>query len=278
MYWTPQGERVLLGAERYLFEETLGMMVDELSVDDAEFGVEAFDELQRGQKLFVLYRAGRALLHPDEPKPQLTGFLEGGVAAVYRVMLDQIVQEIDDADFSAAASLNWRRMAREAFAQWYDLEECPQEDSSDKSEWDGVIECLEAAVLWDNDFEVREGLDADPDASSALKLILDIPDNYFTEVPFDVSDDQLDLYIDALKGLTPRGRGFSGSLRARWTQKLPSRVGWYWLTPDPASREDARCLAVVDYDGLVVQDGQASGPVEAFAGWWWQGPIAPEGE
>ena len=114
-----------------------------------------------------------------------------------------------------------------------------------------------------------------PDTSSAVKDVLGIPDNYFTEVPFDVPDDQFDLYIDALKGLTPRGRGFSVSLRVPWTQELPSRV---WLTPDPANREDARCLEVVDYDGLVVQDGQASGAVEAFAGWWWQGPIAPEGE
>ena len=33
--------------------------------------------------------------------------------------------------------------------------------------------------------------------------------NYYTEVAYDPPDDQLDLYVDALKGLTPRGRGES---------------------------------------------------------------------
>ena len=74
-------------------------------------------------------------------------------------------------------------------------------------EWELLIECLEGAVLWDNDFEVQEGMDVDPDASRSLKRVLGIPDNYYIEVPCDLPDGQINLYIDALKGLTPRGRG-----------------------------------------------------------------------
>ena len=84
MYRTSEGERILLGAERRLFEESLAMMVDLLATGDCDFGVQVFDDLQRGQKLFALYRAARGLLQPDEPPPELTAFLEGAVASVYR--------------------------------------------------------------------------------------------------------------------------------------------------------------------------------------------------
>ena len=88
-----------------------------------------------------------------------------------------------------------------------DLDDLPDKDCSDESEWHLLIECLEGAVLCDNDFEVTEGMDADPDQSRSLKQVLGIPDNYFIEIPCDVPDEQINLYIDALKGLTPRGRG-----------------------------------------------------------------------
>ncbi len=63
---------------------SLAMMVDYLSDGDAGFGVQVFDDLQWGQKLFALYRVARALLQPDEPAPEHTAFSEGTVASVYR--------------------------------------------------------------------------------------------------------------------------------------------------------------------------------------------------
>ena len=36
-----------------------------------------------------------------------------------------------------------------------------------------------------------------------------VSETYYTAVPHDPPDDQLNLYLDALKGLTPRGRGDS---------------------------------------------------------------------
>ena len=92
MYRTSKGERILLDAERRLFEESLAMMVDNLSVCDGDFGVPAFDQLQLGQKLFSLYRAGRALLQPDEPPPEITAFLEAAVAAVYQHVSDMVIR------------------------------------------------------------------------------------------------------------------------------------------------------------------------------------------
>jgi hypothetical protein len=210
MYRTPEGERILLGAERRLFEESLGMMVDLLSEGDTDFGVQPFDELQRGQKLFALYRAGRGLLAPDEPAPELTAFLEATVAAVYRFIQGQVVQEIEEPDF-ATADPSWRSMVLDAIRQRGDVEDIPDESDPDISQWEFLMECLQNGVLWDNDLEMQEGMDIDPDTSRSLKRILGIPDNYYIEVPSDVRDGQVNLYIDALKGLTPRGRTQNGT-------------------------------------------------------------------
>ena len=85
MYNTPAGERVLRGAERRLFVESLGMMVDHLSTGDCDFEVAIFDNLQRNQKVAALYTIARALLCSDSPAPRLTAVVEGTVASVYSV-------------------------------------------------------------------------------------------------------------------------------------------------------------------------------------------------
>jgi hypothetical protein len=208
VYRTSEGERILLGAERRLFEESLAMMVDLLATGDCEFGVQVVDELQRGQKLFALYRAARGLLQPDEPPPELTAFLEGAVASVYRWALAMAIQEIEHPEF-ATADPSWRKQILDAARECEDIDELPDEKSRDRGEWELLIECLEGAVLWDTDFEAQDRLDADPDASRALDQFMGISDNYYTEVAHDPPDDQVNLYIDALMGLTPRGRGES---------------------------------------------------------------------
>ena len=148
MYHTPHGERILLGAERQLFEESLGMMVDHLSTGDCEFGVPVFDELQRGQKLFALYRVARALLQPDEPVLELTAFVEAAAATVYRHALDMVVQEVEEPEFAGHSS-SWRKLVCEAARQDDDIEEVPLETSNNKDDWELMMECLEGNVFWD---------------------------------------------------------------------------------------------------------------------------------
>jgi hypothetical protein len=70
MWWTPEGERILLGAEAELLPNALGFVADHVRDDqngDWEFGISTFDGLQHGQKLSVLAQIGRALLCEDEP-------------------------------------------------------------------------------------------------------------------------------------------------------------------------------------------------------------------
>ena len=67
LWWTPEGQRVLQGAEGRAFREALGMIV-KMVRDDTEglwkFGAPPFDNLQPSQKL--------ALLREDRPMPRLT--------------------------------------------------------------------------------------------------------------------------------------------------------------------------------------------------------------
>ena len=184
------------------------MMVDLLATGDCEFDVQVFDELQRGQKLFALYRAARGLLRPDEPPPELTAFLEATVATVYRWALAMAIQEIEHPEF-ATADPSWRKQIFDAARECEDIEELPDETSRDREEWELLIECLEGAVLWDTDFEAQDRLDAAPDATGALDQFMGISDDYYTAVAHDPPDNQINLYVDALIGLTPRARGKS---------------------------------------------------------------------
>ena len=196
-----------MGSERRLFEQSLGMIVDQLSVFDGDLGVPAFDQLQLGQKLYALYRAGRALLVPDEPPPEITAFLEAAVATVYKHIFDMLIQEIDEPEFEQQPS--WRQMISEAARQSDSIDHVPPASSRNKEEWEIIVDCLADDVIRDRDFEMQLHLDADPEKSRNVKQMMGISENYYTAVAHDPADDQLNLYIDALKGLTPRGRGES---------------------------------------------------------------------
>jgi hypothetical protein len=100
MWWTPEGERVLRGAEWELFREGLDVtwdMVEECMNDPDLFvsGVEAFDRLQPNQKLALLALVGNALKEEGEPRPKLTAHTEVTVAAIFRHIADQVAFEID---------------------------------------------------------------------------------------------------------------------------------------------------------------------------------------
>ena len=85
MWWTPDGERILQGAEGQLFREALGMIVDMVSDDNEglwQFAAPPFDKLQLNQKLAVLAQVGTALLCKDQPMPRLTAALEAVYEAV----------------------------------------------------------------------------------------------------------------------------------------------------------------------------------------------------
>ena len=98
MWSTPDGERILQGAERRLFREALSMVVDSVRDDNEgfwRFNVPPFDDLQPNQKLALLARIGTALLREDEPMPKPTAVLEAAVGAVYEAIRILVEMEID---------------------------------------------------------------------------------------------------------------------------------------------------------------------------------------
>jgi hypothetical protein len=181
------------------------MIVDLLADGDVGFGVVPFDQLQRNQKLVVLYASARGLLHPDEPTPKLTAFVESAVATVYEHAIAQVHQEIDDPEL-AIETRHWRRLVLEAAREQIGQEELPDDRCTDKDTWTILLECLAGCVLWDNDYESQESLDLPPDKSRQLRAILGMDDDYYTEIPQDPTDDQAKLYVDSLVGLTADAR------------------------------------------------------------------------
>jgi hypothetical protein len=205
VYHTPGGDRILLDAERQLFTQSLAMIVDLLADGDAEFGVVPFDQLQRNQKLVVLYASARGLLRPDEPTPRLTAYIESAVATVYEHAIAQVHQEIDDPAL-ATETRDWRRLVLAAAREQIGPEELPDDRCTDKATWTMLVECLAGCVLWDNDYECQESLDLPPEQSRRLRLIMGMDDDYYADVPPDPTDDQAKLYVDALVGLTAAAR------------------------------------------------------------------------
>jgi hypothetical protein len=98
MWWTPEGQRVLKGAEAALFKEALGVLVDLVRDDDEgmwHFAAPPFDALQPNPKLALLAQVGTAMLRENEPMPRLTAVSEAAVGAVYETIRVMVETEID---------------------------------------------------------------------------------------------------------------------------------------------------------------------------------------
>jgi hypothetical protein len=181
------------------------MIVDLLADGDLDLGTTPFDELQRSQKLVVLYNSARGLLDPSEPTPKLTAFIESAVASVYEHAKDQVCQEIDDAGISGEASF-WRKLILDAVREQVAPDQLPLDTNRDKEMWTMLVECLAGCVLWDNDYELQESLDLPPEESRRFRAALGMAEDYYTDVPPDPADEQAKLYVDALTGLTVDAR------------------------------------------------------------------------
>jgi hypothetical protein len=190
MWWTPDGKRILQGAEAVLFREALGTIVDMVRDDDEglwQFDAPPFDGLRPNQKLAVLAQVGSALLREEEPMPKLTAVLEAGVGAIYEAIRLMVEMEIDQLA-EACEAPTWRELIVAACRE-RGIEELPDSESEDLDEWEVLVDSLATSVLWDEDWRDNENLlDVDPKAGRALKELLGIDEDYYVAVPPDPTD------------------------------------------------------------------------------------------
>lgn len=194
MWRTPEGERVLKGAEWRLFREALRFAWDVIEEfgDPDDSGVAAFDRLQRNQKLAMLALVGQALRDEQMPAPELAAVSEGAVAAVFALLRETIGIEIGLRDEGEETGM-WRSLVLEACREVGIDDSLPKASSEDLAEWFCLIECLADRILWDADYDMEEQfLDCDPETVKELKQFAGISDNYFLAVAPDPTDDAIE--------------------------------------------------------------------------------------
>ncbi len=212
MYWTPEGERCLTGAEARLFVESLALIVDLLTCDNWSFGIAVIDDLQYGQKLVAFESMASALLCKDVPIEPLTAPIEAAVAVVFHVISEGIQDELsgDSAsmrDENNAALTSWRELVLAASQETGISDELPPADSTNLDEWQVLLECLSGRILWDEDWADGElHLDLPPEAATVVKSAMGIDGDYFTAVPRDPLDAEIPQLVSRLRGLTGSAR------------------------------------------------------------------------
>jgi len=200
MWRTECGERTLEGAEARAFAEALATLLDYAltdQFDDYESGVACFDDLTYGQKIAALATVGNGLLRKDIRSVELTAVVEGAIAAVFQQLKDSIIFEIDTPEFGAS----WRELVVAARKE-LESEDVPAPTCTDIEEWDLEVEVLTDRILWDRDYEDdRTYADHPPEITQWLKYMTRIPDNYYTAIADDLTDEEAAATIKKLKKL-----------------------------------------------------------------------------
>lgn len=204
MWCTPNGERVLKGAEGRLIRASLRSLlrlIDEGSDDfdtGPPFGIPLFDQLERPQRLVLLAQIGAALFREDVLPMRLTAVVEATLHALYVNAMDEVQQEIElkTEVGGMPPSRRWRRMVLAACREerldaprsplFDDVQEWiapPDVDSTDLTAWQDEVSALSDLVFSDRDWQMAdELLDQPPEVAEQLKTHLGIDDDYFTAV------------------------------------------------------------------------------------------------
>jgi hypothetical protein len=226
MYLTPEAERCLLGAESRLFVQSLGMIVDQLSLHNFDYGITVFDQLQHGQKIVILESMASALLCEDVPPVPLTAAIEGAVAVVYRFIRESLRGELGcdgysvadfedddetDEDEDGTPQPSWRQLILAACEETGWDDDLPPSDSTDLDEWESLVKHLADRILWDEDWDYADHyLDLAPEIASTVKSTMGIAADYFVAAPREPLGTELPALISRLQKLTRSIRYQSG--------------------------------------------------------------------
>jgi hypothetical protein len=200
MWRTDRGERILKGTEAIVFAEALSGLLDEAvsgTLDDYDLGIRCFDDLTFGQRISALATIGNGLLREDVPLVDLTAVVEGAIAAVFQHLKYEIIYEIDEPECPRP----WRKWVVAARKE-EQADDIPAPTCIDTEEWDFQVERLIDRILWDRDYEDDHiYMDHPPEKTQWLKNMARIPDNYYTAIADDLTDEEAQAQIKELRKL-----------------------------------------------------------------------------
>jgi len=218
MWHTQRGDRVLRGAEKRVFAESLLDLVESEPLEEADglTGISVFDSLSYPQKIAVLGQVADALFREDVPMPELTAVLEGAVGAVIQNLHGLVDEEIQ---ISPKGDTPFRSLVSRA-CQELGIKGAPRPSSNDMAKWESCVSCLHDAILWDYDY-CEEDLFADlpPDHGRVVKEEMGVADGYFSAVAPDPPSKQVERLLADLKSLcrevAKRGQPKAGDGKSR---------------------------------------------------------------
>lgn len=188
----------------------------------ARFGVKIFDRLTPGQKVAMLAAVGSALLLRDAPEPERTATLDGTAAAIIRVFVEELLDELcksssgmparpgDAAFFKGVIppTVTCRLAVRNIYLQkgsGWNPKDLPDVLSRDADRWAELGDLLEEFVFGDRDFEEDEPYsDLYPAADSELREISRAEDDNSGAIAPKPSTEELKKHIATLERLTAR--------------------------------------------------------------------------
>jgi len=186
------------------------------------------DDLSYGPRVGLLRVAAEALLCEDVPAPKRSAYLEAVVAAVYDNLRGCVQGELTDEE---SAQQRREREARgepeepdpwgldDSFGHLPSIREriarvceqdgdlaVPDPECITYEVWDDRIESLLDRVLLDRDYEYGAVfLDTAPDQGGALKELMGVSGDYFTDVPDELSREEIERAIARLRELARNG-------------------------------------------------------------------------
>ena len=194
--FTPLGYRTLEKHEAKLINNTILSMlnnIDEMEKIKHNFyysGVDFFDTLSLGQKIYCLDLTGRYLLTNEKGPKDSVAYLDATVGAIFNHLYFNYLLETEGAALEEKkGKYYWRNMIIEASQ---DDPECPfiLKTSTDDRRWEGIIECLKYRILWDEDYNLKLE-DLRPDQKKAVFQLLGIDESYFVTIPNDPRDNEI---------------------------------------------------------------------------------------
>ncbi|MBL7189989.1 MAG: hypothetical protein ISS70_26980 [Phycisphaerae bacterium] len=136
-------------------------------------------------------------MREDVPVVALTEVVEGAIAAVFKHLKYEIIYDIDEPECPRP----WRKWVVAALEE-VQAEVIPAPNCTDTREWGFQLEQLSDRILWDTDYEDAElYIDFPPEKSRELRDWDDIPDNYYTAIADDLTDEEAKAKIKELRKL-----------------------------------------------------------------------------